>query len=83
MYKVIIPKRTQKDLKKIDSRYKCRIYEVLNELSINPYSGKKLEGIKNNQFSYRVWPYRVIYEIKQNELVVLVIKIGHRQSIYK
>ncbi|MBU4299512.1 type II toxin-antitoxin system RelE/ParE family toxin [Patescibacteria group bacterium] len=33
-------------------------------------------------YSYRVWPYRIIYRIYKNLLLIIVIRIGHRQGVY-
>lgn len=82
-YEVILPKKVQKDLRRIDSRYLNRIKAALVALAENPYIGKGLEGKRKNDWSYEVWPYRIIYVIKHEELVVLVIRIGHRQGVYK
>lgn len=82
-YQVVLPKRVQKDLDKIDPKFVSKIKMALNALSGNPFIGKKLEGHFDNLYSYRVWPYRIIYEIIKKDLVVLVIRIGHRQSVYK
>lgn len=82
-YRVIIPKKVQKDLDNIDKRYKERILAALTVLAGNPYSGKGLEGEKKGQWSYRVWPYRIIYEIYKQELIILIIRIGHRGGVYK
>ncbi len=81
-YQVVIPKKVQKELSKIDSRYIARITAVLIALAGDPFLGKKLEGDHKGERSYEVWPYRIIYRIKQLELVVLIIKIGHRQGVY-
>ena len=81
-YKIVLPKKVQGDLDKIDGRYKQRIQAALISLSSDPFLGKKLEGKHKFQRSYEVWPYRIIYEIFKNELVVLVIRIGHRQGVY-
>lgn len=81
-YQVILPKKVQKDLEKIDSRFLPKIQEALKLLAQEPFCGKKLEGERKGQWSYRVWPYRIIYEIHKHELVVLIVRIGHRQGIY-
>lgn len=80
-YRLVLPKRVAKGIEKIDSRYRPKIIVALNLIESNPYNGKKM-SIGNNQWSYRVWPYRIIYEIRKKELVILVIRIGHRQGIY-
>lgn len=81
-YKIVIPGKVQNDLDAIDSRYKQRIQLSLVSLSSDPFLGKKLDGKYNGQRSYEVWPYRIIYEIIKRELVVLIIRIGHRQGVY-
>jgi len=83
LYRVILPKKAQKDLDRIDVKYASRIKAALIGLASNPYIGKKLEGQYSRQHSYRVWPYRIIYEIYKQELVVLIIRIAHRQGAYK
>jgi len=83
VYKIVLPKKVQKDLDKIDKRYKQKIQAALLSLSNDPFLGKKLEGIHKDKRSYEVWPYRIIYQIIRNDLVVLIIRIGHRQGAYK
>ena len=82
-YQIVVSKKAQKDLNKIDNRYHSRILIVLSSLANNPFVGKKLKGERGDEWSYRVWPYRIIYQIKNKELVVLIIRIGHRQGVYK
>jgi mRNA interferase RelE/StbE len=78
-----LQKKAQKELDKVDVRYRARIIASLLELQINPFTGKKLSGELNGLWSLRIWPYRIIYIVKKNELIILVIKIGHRQGVYE
>jgi len=78
-----IKPKARKDLDKIPKNYRARIIVVLDAIVLNPFSGKKLSGKKRGLYSIRVWPYRIIYEIHKRELVILVIRIGHRQEVYK
>jgi len=56
-----------------------KIIEVIKtKLIENPYLGKKLVGDLSPYYRYRV-----IYEIFNDEVVVVVIKIKHRKNIYK
>ena len=48
-----------------------RVLSALIQLEINPFIGKKLKGEYKNQWSLRVWPYRIIYEIADTQLIVL------------
>ena len=82
-YKIVIPKKAQKDLDLVDKRYKQRIQAALVSLSSDPFLGKKLDGKYKGLHSYEVWPYRIIYEIIKHKLVILIIRISHGQGAYK
>lgn len=82
-YKVRLEKKAEKELKKIPNHDRLRISIVLLRLKDNPFKGKKLRGEYIDSYSLRVWPYRIIYKIYKEYLLVIVIHIGHRQGIYK
>ena len=49
----------------------------------NPYvHGKGLVGNRRGQWRYRVGDYRLICDIQEQRVVILVLKIGHRRDIY-
>ena len=81
-YEVILPERVADNLKRIEKRYRDQLYVALKGLEDRPLLGKKLWGQYKNYRSLRVGDYRIIYQIKASELVVLVIKIGNRQGVY-
>lgn len=82
MYKIIFSDLSLKQLEKLDRHLKERIISSIEKCRIRPYSYiKKLVFIP--YFVLRVGDYRVILKIFENELRVLVIKVGHRKSIYK
>jgi len=62
-------------------RIKARV--VLEVILKDPFSGKKLSGKLPNQYSMRSWPFRIVYEIRKNELIILVLRIRHRKDVYK
>ena len=82
-FTVKLEKQPQKELDKIPQEYKKRIFVILETLGNNPYLGKKLEGELKGLYSCRVWPYRIVYRIYKNALLVIVLKIAHRQGVYK
>lgn len=45
--------------------------------------GKGLSGDRSAEWRYRVGDYRIIAEIKDDEVLILVVTIGHRRDIYK
>ena len=81
-YHVVLPKKVQSDLANLDARYRPRIYRALRALESDPYLGKPLEGQYKGLRSLALWPYRIIYEIRKQEMIILVIRIGHRQGVY-
>ena len=83
MYQIILSRTAEKDLSKIDKKYKPHIFAALFDLRKDPFLGKKLKGKFQDCYSLRVGIYRIIYKIYKKELDILVIRIGHRQGIYK
>lgn len=45
--------------------------------------GKSLTANRSGQWRYRVGDYRILAEIRDEELIILVIEVGHRSKIYK
>ena len=82
-YRVILPKSVQKELDRLPDDVVKRILARLVELGNDPRPSdvKKLKG--RSAWRIRVSDYRVIYEIHDRELEVLVITVGHRREIYR
>ena len=86
-YKLKFEKNALKSLTKIDSNQRILLLAWIQknlDLCENPRSlGKALSGKLNNYWSYRVGDYRIVVEIIDNELIIIIISIGHRRDIYK
>ncbi len=83
-YGLNISRDAAKSLGAIQKRDRERIYERLEQLSADPFgmSGvKKLQGQDN--YRLRVGDYRVLYLVENEDLVILVVAIGHRREIYR
>jgi len=82
-YTVILPKSVQKELDRLPDEFANRILARLSALETNPRPTdvKKLKG--RNAWRIRVGDYRVIYEIHDRILQVIVITIGHRREVYR
>jgi len=83
MYKVEVSRTARKDLRKIDFRYRPHIWAAMYSLQDNPFLGKKLAGKLEDHYSLRVGDYRILYKVSNKILMILIIRIGHRQWIYK
>ena len=87
MYTVKISEKALQSLKKIDkqiSRFLLAWIEKNLEGTDSPrIKGKGLLYNKKGIWRYRVGDYRILVNIRDNELIVLVIDAGHRKDIYK
>lgn len=72
-----------KSIEKLSKKDKQKVAAVLESLTSNPFSGKKLMGEFEGFYSVRVWPYRIIYTVIKKELVVLVVDVAHRREAYR
>jgi len=75
-----------KTLQAIDKPTKQRIESFINQLALttNPRTtGKALQGQLAGYWRYRVGDYRLICHIKDGELIIMVVEIGHRKEIYR
>jgi len=77
----------QKSVKKLDSGVRQRIREYLEhrvaQLDNPRQLGKPLKGEHTELWRYRVGDYRIICDIRDATLVVLVVRIGHRRTVYR
>jgi mRNA interferase RelE/StbE len=82
-YQVILPKSVQKELDHLPDEIANRILARLAGLATNPRPAdvKKLKG--RDAWRIRVSDYRVIYEIHDRVLQIIVITVGHRREIYR
>lgn len=82
MFTVELTKNSQKQLAKLTKDFQVRIRSSIAVLTIHPLAGKPLVGEYKGLYSLRVWPYRIIYKILKQKLIIEVIDIKHRQSAY-
>lgn len=74
-----------KQLKKLDCSVSKKILNYMDEVAKleNPrFRGKMLVGSLLGLWRYRVGAYRVLCKIFDNELIILVVDIGHRRDVY-
>lgn len=74
-----------RQLRKLNSELQAQILAGIELLSSDPYPDgcKKLKGAEN---LYRIRvanQYRVVYEVKERQLLITVVKIGHRREVYR
>ncbi|AFN57607.1 mRNA interferase RelE/StbE [Zymomonas mobilis] len=87
-WKIEFDPAAQKELKKLGTQHAKRILKFLSErlaLADNPRSlGAALKGATlGSLWKYRIGDYRVIVDIEDNVMRILVVRIGNRREIYK
>jgi mRNA interferase RelE/StbE len=80
-FRILWSESASRQLAKLDRTIGKRIFERVERLRENPLRQlRRLVGLP--YFRLRVGDYRVIVEVQEGELMVLVLKVGHRESIY-
>jgi len=84
-WKIEFTASAEKELAKLDKSAAKRIIRFLRErVSADPRSsGKALKGDHSGLWRYRVGDYRVICEIYDEKISVLVVRVGHRKEVYR
>lgn len=81
-----ISSRALKELKKLGYVPSQQIINFLDERIRNAEDprvfGKSLKGDLGEYWRYRIGDYRLLCELKDRELIVLVVKAGHRRDVY-
>lgn len=86
IWKIDFDDRAKKELKKLDKKLQKDILNYLRERvasNTDPRRfGKPLSYDKHGLWRYRVQDIRIICRIEDDELFILVVRIGHRKSVY-
>jgi len=82
MVRLTFKKRAEKELNKLQDNEREKVVRKLREIVVEPMAGKRLKGEFAGFWSYRAWPYRIIYSFT-NDVGVEIFSIEHRQSAYK
>jgi mRNA interferase RelE/StbE len=82
-YKLVFKKSVAKDLRAIPKGDVARILRAVRGLTDDPRPGgcEKLSG--QERYRVRQGRYRIVYEVGDRELVVVVVKVGHRKDVYR
>lgn len=82
-FKIIFKKSVAKDLRRIPKQDVERILSRIEALAIEPRppGAEKLSG--QEKYRIRQGVYRILYEIADKELIVVIVKIGHRRDVYR
>ncbi len=82
-YSTRIKRSAARELARVPRRDRERIVHVIDRLADNPLAGSPLKGDLRGLRRVRVGDYRVVYEVLDGELVVLVVLVAHRREAYR
>ena len=82
-YSLQIKRSAAKALSKITKNDRIQLIEAIDRLREEPNAGGVLKGEFAGLRRLRVGSYRIIYEVFDEQLVVLVIRIGRRKDVYR
>lgn len=82
-YRIVFRKSVARELRRIPNRDLGRILATIDSLSEEPRpSGvERLSG--QERYRVRRGNYRIIYELNDKEVIVVVVKVGHRRDVYR
>ena len=83
MYKIIFDNSAANFFRKLDKVESGRIGKKIDSLKENPKIGIPLTGNLAGLWKLRIGDYRAIYQIKNEELIILILRLGHRKNIYE
>ncbi|MBI2611791.1 type II toxin-antitoxin system RelE/ParE family toxin [Candidatus Gottesmanbacteria bacterium] len=79
----IVAKKTDKSFLKFPKKIQEKIINAYKIIQKNPLSGSKLSGELEGYYKYRVGDYRLVYTFDPKASEVVVVKIEHRQGVYR
>jgi len=82
-YSLVFKKSVAKDLRSIPNKDVKRILNRINLLRDNPRAEGCVKLSNQEKYRLRQGVYRIVYEIQDAELVILVVKIAHRGQVYR
>lgn len=82
-YDLVFKASVSKDLRGIPKKDVARILRRIESLQDNPRPAlsEKLSG--EERYRVRQGAYRIIYEIREQQLIVTVVRVGHRRHVYR
>jgi len=82
-YRLLVKKSVARDLRAIPKKDVRRILKRIETLTVNPRPNGCEKLTDQERYRVRQGSYRIIYEVQDDALVVVVVKVGHRKNVYR
>lgn len=73
----------KKNLRRLPIHIHQKIIRTLDKIKENPLTGIKLHGELSNYYKFRVGDYRIVYKFDKETSIVVIVRIEHRQGVYR
>lgn len=81
VYFVYIPNSVRKLVKKFPKDWRLKIVEKLRKLESEPFLGVTMQGKYSNKRKIVVWPYRIVYKVHEEKMLVEILEIQTRGNM--
>lgn len=82
-YRVAFAATARREIDALDPPVRERILRAVSRLALAPHATTNVKALKGGGYRLRVGDYRVLYETKDELLLILVVRIGHRREVYR
>lgn len=82
-YSVRIKRSTAKEIEALQRRDRTRVVERIGALATDPRPAGAEKLSNEERYRVRQGNYRILYEIVDRELIVTVVRVGHRRDVYR
>jgi len=83
-FPIVFVRRSEKSLREAPAHIRKRLVRAIDALSTDPRPiGVKTLSSATKLYRVRVGPYRIVYQVQDARLVVLVVRVGDRKEVYR
>jgi mRNA interferase RelE/StbE len=83
-YRIALTPAAARELRKFDPQVRRRVQAALELLAADPYPPAAVQLVGGSgEWRVRTGDYRVVYEVVDEELLVLILRVGHRRDVYR
>ena len=76
-------RQAERQLEALDAPTRQRVANALARLARDPYASPSVKALHGGGYRLRVGDWRVIYDLRDDVLVVLVVRVAHRREAYR
>lgn len=82
-YKIEIKKSAQKEIQSLPPQDIKRVVAKIQLLAANPRSADSKKLTSQDQYRVRVGQYRILYEIHDDILLIMIVRVANRKEVYR